>query len=301
MKKIAYGKDKLVEDQLASEADREEFKEKIRSRLGDLDTIPFVYRKLLSILNSPFVSARDLGKVISTDQSLSLRVLRMVNSAYYGISSKVMSVTQAVSMLGLNVVRSLCFCLASYDSFYAGTGSDQAKVWRRSMGTGLAAKNLARIVGMKCPEELFVAGMLHDIGNSVLRKFAPREHRVLTEKLLEAKDPIEALEIERGFLGTDRAEIGAMTCEAWKLPELLVACVENLYEPEKAGKHQKAVTLVAIARRGWDNHENGTDEWNEQHLESAGLTPAEVMEAVQVAETEFKELGDYVGLKSRAS
>lgn len=299
MRKIAYGKDASTRGpEYFDELVHTEFMEKIRSRLGDLDTIPFVYRKLLSILNSPFVSARDLGKVISTDQSLSLRVLRMVNSAYYGITQKVMSVTQAVSMLGLNVVRSLCFCLASYDSFYAGTGNDQAKVWRRSMGTGLAAKNLARIVGVRCPEEIFVAGMLHDIGNSVMRKFAPREHRALMEKIKDAEDP---LQVERDFLGTDRAEIGAMTCEAWKLPDLLVACVQNMHHPEKAGKYQQAVTLVAIARQGWDNHEDGTDEWNEEHLASVGLSAQEVVEAVEVAELEFKELGDYVGLKSRAS
>ena len=76
---------------------------------------------------------------------------------------------------------------------------------------------------------------------------------------------------------------------------------ENMHHPEKAGKYQQAVTLVAIARQGWDNHEDGTDEWNEEHLASVGLSAQEVVEAVEVAELEFKELGDYVGLKSRAS
>lgn len=297
MRKIAYGKGPK-EEPGPCQIDPESFKAKIRSRLGDLDTIPFVYRKLLSILNSPFVSARDLGKVISTDQSLSIRVLRMVNSAYYGVTTKVLSVTQAVSMLGLNVVRSLCFCLATYDSFYAATGSDQAKVWRRSMGTGLAARNLARLAVLGNPEELFVAGMLHDIGNSVLRKFAPREHRMLMEALEGAEDPLAA---ERELLGTDRAELGAITCQAWKLPDLLIACVENLHHPEKAGEYEKAVTLVAIARQGWNNHEDGTDEWNEEHLAAVGLNSQEVVQAVEVAELEFKELGNYVGLKNRAS
>lgn len=279
--------------------DSEKLREKIRSRLSDIDTIPFVYRKLLSILNSPFVSARDLGKVISTDQALSVRVLRMVNSAYYGVTQRIMSVTQAVSMLGLNVVRSLCFCLASYDSFFAGSGDEQAKLWKRSMGTGLAAKNLARIVGLKAPEEIFVAGMLHDIGNSVMRKFAPREHRSLMAKISKAEDQLAA---EREFLGgTDRSELGALTCEAWKLPELLVSCVKHLHEPEAAGEHRKYATLVAVACQGWRNYEDGTDHWNEEHLEHIGLTKEAVMEAVKVAEDESRELGNYVGIRDRAS
>lgn len=299
MRKICYGKNQSKAEAVFTEpVDPEQFKEKIKSRLGDLDTIPFVYRKLLSILNSPFVSARDLGKVISTDQSLSIRVLRMVNSAYYGVSTKVMSVTQAVSMLGLNVVRSLCFCLASYDSFFAGTGNEQTKLWRASMGTGLTAKNLAQMAGLKCPEELFVAGMLHDIGNSVLRKYAPREHAALMERIKGEEDP---LTVERDFLGIDRAEIGAFTCESWKLPELLVACVRHLHNPEDAGVHRRPATLVALAKQGWANYEDGTDEWNVRFLEEFGLDSQEVLEAVKVAESEFEELGNYVGLKSKAS
>lgn len=298
MNRISYGKHQTDPPESPETADSVQIVAKLKSRLGDLDTIPFVYRKLLSLLNSPFVSARDLGKVISTDQSLSIRVLRMVNSAYYGVTTRVMSVTQAVSMLGLNVVRSLCFCLASYDSFFTGTGSEQTKLWGRSMGTGLTAKNLSRMANLRCPEELFVAGMLYDVGNSVLRKFAPREHAALMAKLRDAEDP---LAVERAYLGTDRAEIGALVCQTWKLPDLLVACVKHMHHPEEAGQYKHAAVLVSLARQGWINHQEGTNEWNEDHLKMVSLQPQEIFEAVQVAETEFLELGSYVGLKSRAS
>lgn len=295
MKRITYGRAAAEQPVEIENLDTESLKQKIHSRLSDLDTMPFVYRKLLSLLNSPFVSARDLGKVISTDQSLSIRVLRMVNSAYYGVTQRVMSVTQAVSMLGLNVVRSLCFCLASYDSFFAGTGNDQAMHWKRAMGTGLVAKNLAKLARQGCPEELFVAGMLHDVGYSVLRKYAPREHGMLMAKLAEAEDPLEA---ERQFLGTDHAEIGATTCEAWKLPEMLIECVRYHHSPNKAGKHEKPAALVALACSAWEGQEI-----NSLYLELLDLTVEEVERAVAAAQDEFCEIGNYVGLgaNSRAS
>ena len=166
------------------------------------------------------------------------------------------------------------------------------------MGTGLTAKNLARLTGASHPEELFVAGMMHDIGNAVLRKFAPREHAALLEKIENSEEP---LEVEREFLGLERAEIGAFTCEAWKLPQLLVSCVRNLNRPEEAGEYRQATTLVAVAKQGWSNFELSTADWNPEHMEFLKLEPEEVMEAVKLAEAEFLELGSYVGLDAKAS
>lgn len=299
MKKISYGRDAIEQQQIRTEKpiDPEELKERIASRLGDLDALPFVYRKLLSILNSPFASARDLGKVISTDQGLSVRVLRMVNSAYYGVTQRVMSVTQAVSMLGLNVVRSLCFCLASYDSFFAGPGTEQTRLWRRAMGTGLTAKNLAQMAGLRAPDEFLVAGMLHDIGYAVLRKYAPREFESLQHRM---KDQELDLELEREVLGTDHTELGEQVCLAWKLPELLIACVRHHHDPQEAGPHAKAATLVALAAEAWD----GPDEEGEYpsvYLELLGLSAEEVSTALERAESELEELGNFVGMEAKAS
>lgn len=295
MSRIVYGRNGGTSDHEPDLNDGPLLKDRIRSRLSDLDAVPFVYRKLLSLLNSSYVSAFELGKVIATDQSLSLRVLRMVNSAYNGLTQKVVSVTQAVGMLGLNVVRSFCFCMATYDSFFADPGEESAGLWKRSLGTGLVAKHLAQAVQTGTPEELFVASMLADVGYAALRKHAPREYAKLRQALKRSGDPLQT---ERDMLGIDHAELGAMVCEAWKLPPLLVTCVRYHHTPDEATSDRQAVALVNIAARAWDCRK--ASEWPVELLEGAGLTGAAVAVAVSRAEAELDDLGSYMGLSSRS-
>lgn len=270
---------------------------KIRSKLSDLDTMPFVYRKLLNLLNSNFVSSRDLGRVISTDQSLSIKVLRMVNSAYYGLTQKVMSVSQAVNLLGLNVVRSLCFCLASYDAFFSTQGDAQAQEWAKAMRCGLLAKHLSRRISVGKPEELFIAGVLHDVGFSILKKYASREYKLLR---LGSKGSLPDLEKERQLIGTTHAEIGALACQAWKLPELLVSCVRYHHEPESCEEYQGAASLICLASAccrhtglmGLDI--SGFPE--SRYLEELGLTEEDLEQALGQADRERVQMEEFLGV-----
>ncbi len=283
----------------AGGAGAEVLKRRIRSQLSDLDTMPFIYRKLLALLNAPYPSARELGLVISTDQSLSIRVLRMVNSAYYGVTQKVVSIPQAVSMLGMNVVRSLCFCLATYDSFFSGGGGERSDLWKAGMGTGLTAKALAGRVGQGGrKEELFVAGMLCDIGHSVLQKYAPREYKLLKEALRGGKDPLEA---ERQVLGVTHAEIGALACEVWKLPPLLVSCVAHHHHPMEAPEEfRHAACVVHIADLAWRGRNGGGYGVEGETPDPEAMTCLELdevtlSEVVKEAAKEFVDLLHYVG------
>ncbi len=216
---------------------------KIHTVLSDLDTLPFVYRKLIKLLNSNYVSSRELGTVISLDPSLSIRVLRMVNSAYYGLTQKVLSVAQAVNLLGLNVVRSLCFCLASYDTFFSANSEVESKEWARAMRCGLIAKHLSRSLSIGKPEELFIAGVLHDVGYSILKKYAPKEYKLLRIGLKGRTDE----EAERQLIGTTHSEIGALACQAWRLPDLLVECVRCHHNPMACTTYPKAAALICLA------------------------------------------------------
>lgn len=218
---------------------------KVRFRVRDLDTMPFVFRKLMALLNKPYPSARELGQVIATDQGLSVKVLRMANSAAGGVRSQVLSVHQAVSLLGINVVRSLSFCMASYDSFFSSNDPERKGMWRHSLLTALVARDLSLSLRLGQSEEMFVAGMLHDVGHSVIIKHCPKEFARMQVLLGRGKS---ALECEREVLGVGHAEVGAWACDCWRMSELLCNCVRFHHDPEKApSDYRMLATLVHLA------------------------------------------------------
>lgn len=217
---------------------------RIRSRLRDIDTMPFIFRKLLIVINKPYPSAREIGEVIAADSSLSLRILRMVNSAAMAPRQPVISVSQAVRLLGINTVRSVTVCLISYDSFFSGIDEERRALWLHSLACGFIARNLAKIVpGLDC-EEMFVAGMLHDVGLSVLAKHFPLDFRSLHRAYKKTAHPFQA---ELKLLGVTHAQIGYWACLFWKLSETLAQAVLHHHEPLQAGDYQKGACLVHLA------------------------------------------------------
>lgn len=266
---------------------------KIRSKVRDLDTMPFVFRKLLRVLERPYPSARELGQVIASDQWLSVRVLRMVNSAACGVRTQVLSVSQAVNLLGINVVRSLTFCLASYDSLLSRGEEEKTREWRHGLKVAILTKGLAEHLAIPGADELFVAGMLHDVGKSVLSKHCPREYR-----LLEYPAGENILDAERRQLGATHAEVGYWAVQAWRLPEGLQACVRHHHEPWLAGPHERAAKLVHLADMlCLREHDPANPELQMAHfeyLEEFALTPARLEPILASAERQLQEMEAYV-------
>ena len=130
-------------------------------KLGDLPTLPHVVQRLAAMIGRPTVSTEEIGAIIEKDQVLAAKVLRLANSPFYGFPSRIGSVAHAVIVLGFNVVKGLTLC-ASALSIMKDAGMDQ--LWRHSLGVAITANLLAARLGIKNPEELFVAGLLHDIG-----------------------------------------------------------------------------------------------------------------------------------------
>ncbi|MBS2038439.1 HDOD domain-containing protein [bacterium] len=221
---------------------------KVRFRVRDLDTMPFVFRKLMAMLNKPYPSARELGQVIATDQGLSVKVLRMANSAAGGVRSQVLSVHQAVSLLGINVVRSLSFCMASYDSFFSSNDPERKGMWRHSLLTALVARDLSVFLRLGQPEEMFVAGMLHDVGHSVIIKHCPKEYARMQVLMSRGKETLEA---EQEVLGVGHAEVGAWACDCWRMSALLCNCVRFHHQPEKAPSEYRMLAYLIHLADAW--------------------------------------------------
>lgn len=267
----------------------------VKFRVRDLDAMPFVFRKLMNLLNKPYPSPRELGQVIAADQGMSLRVLRMVNSAAGGLRNQVLSVPQAVSLLGINVVRSLSFCMASYDSFFSSSDDERKELWRHSLLCGLLARTLAVARKVGQPEEMFVAGMLHDIGRSVVIKHCPKKALQLSQRLKQSNDPLGA-EVE--VLGVTHAEIGAWTCECWKLPPVLMACVRYHHAPQEAGEYMQSAQLIHLADhwslRALEPNSPELEMFDASTLAALQLSQEQVEHALSEALAQLGEIESYL-------
>lgn len=267
----------------------------VKFRVRDLDAMPFVFRKLMAVLNKPYPSPRELGQVIATDQSLSVKVLRMVNSAAGGVRNNVLSVPQAVALLGINVVRSLSFCMASYDSFFSSNEVARKELWKHSLLCALLARQLSLRLRLGQPEEMFVAGMLHDVGRSVLAKHCPKKARVLEQMYAQIVNPLEA---EIKALGVTHADVGGWACECWKLPEVLHACVKYHHTPLAAGEFTRQAQLIHVSDAWALQSINPMDPelqlFQPESMEALQLKPEMIQEACDEALHYFQELENFL-------
>ena len=185
------------------------------AEITQLPVQPGAAMRLLWMLEDPRTSAADLGRLIESDPALSTQVIRLANTAFYGLSGKVSSAWRAVTVLGLATVRALA-TTAAFDLFSEKGRSVPDEFWGHSVTTAAAASSLARRVGVQA-NDAFSAGLLHDIGSALVFRRAPRRYDTVLERL--AEDPtLTLIEAEREEFGVTHAEVGAAALSVMKFP-----------------------------------------------------------------------------------
>ena len=216
-----------------------------------MPALPVTVSKVLEIANNPKTSPVDLNKVISLDPVLMARVLKLINSAYYGVSGKVNSLVRAIIMLGINTVKNLALSssvittLGSKDHFQA---LDPQAFWRHSLGVGVTAKFIAkkRSVDASRLEEYFIAGILHGIGKIPM-------NNIMSEDYVEAmgiadRQKMPLHQAERRVFGFDHTFVGSMIGEAWKLGNSILDTIKYQLRPsEYEGQYSDIVNTVHAA------------------------------------------------------
>jgi putative nucleotidyltransferase with HDIG domain len=212
-----------------------------------LATLPDIFYKLNAAIEDPDCTFDDIGEIISIDPGLTARLLRIVNSAFYGFSTQVETVTHALTIIGTDQLAQLVLATSVMGQF-KGIPSDLLDIesfWRHSIAAGLAARSIASLSGEYNVERFFVAGLLHDIGRLILCIKAPEETRE-TFKRAEASGKLLCIEEQKTF-GFDHAELGGELLKAWNLPDRLVESITFHHSPAKSINHPQETAVVNLA------------------------------------------------------
>ncbi len=265
------------------------------NQLGELPTLPHVVQKLASTIGRPNISAEEIGQLIEKDQVLSAKVLRLANSPFYGFPSRIASVGHAVVVLGLNVVKGLTLCATAFDMM-KDAGMDQ--LWRHSLGVAITAQILGTRVGLKNPEEVFVAGLLHDIGKIVLYvKWRDVGTRVTAA---HRADDRSLLQIEQELLELTHADVGGWLANAWHLPTALREPIQHHHKPALAQEATVQTAIVHVADvlvKGLGCGNPGDDQvppLSRQAWDCIGLDDAGLGACMAKASDEFAAIDDYL-------
>lgn len=196
-------------------------------KVRDLPTIPHVLMKVMTLLESPDTSSRDLEKVISLDQSLSAKVIRLANSPFYYSSSDVSSVKSAVVNIGFTAVKNLVMAVSVISMFKklkANTRYFSIKeFWKHSVGVGIASRALSQNVKGVDAEDCFCAGILHDIGKLVMNLILPVDFSRVLKK--SSSEDILILDAERAIFSLDHSQFGEMFARHWNFSEKLTRII----------------------------------------------------------------------------
>lgn len=265
-------------------------------QLGDLPTLPHVVQRLATMISRPTVSAEEIGTIIEKDQVLAAKVLRLANSPFYGFPSRIGSVSHAVIVLGFNVVKGLTLC-ASALTIMKDAGMDQ--LWRHSLGVAITANLLATRLEIRNPEELFVSGLLHDIGKVVLYVKWPDVGNSIKDALKTRADR-SLFDVEQELTGLSHAEIGGYLAGAWHLPVTLREPILYHHNPIQAkdATLQTAIVHVAdILVKGLACGNPGDDlipPLSKPAWEQVGLDEQSLAEYIDKASQEFVTIDDYL-------
>lgn len=211
-----------------------------------LPSLPKVFSRIVDLMSSPVSSADDFAGVIMRDPALSARLLKIVNSAFYGFRSEIATVSQAVTVIGTRDLYALCLgtsVISAFKNIPIGL-VDMPSFWKHSIACGVIARLIAEASGQADKERFFVAGLLHDIGRLVILHHLPLQAKSILS--FAENNKLLLTHSEMQILGFDHAKIGGLLLKKWKLPAELDSMIRFHHEPtDSAYSGETAVVHTA--------------------------------------------------------
>ena len=249
-----------------------------RSLVADnitIPTLPAVVERINALLDDPNAGTREVGAEIAKDAPLSTRVLRIANSAAYGLRQRVVSTEQASAVLGMKALRNLALqasVIGKYEHL-EGSGFDIESLWKVSILTAQMCSAVSRKAKASFdlgPDELYTCGLLVDIGQVVLLDYATEVYLAAVQRAKDAARPLH--EVEEELLGFSHAEIGTRLALRWGLPSEVVSAIQFSHGPEDEVEADPTIALVELTSRFCEAVVAGDREAAEGALDDARAT-----------------------------
>ena len=219
---------------------------RLAARAGDLPALPDVAMRVAAIASDPDGSMRDLEAAVARDQAIAARVLRLSNSAYYGLPGHVSTLGRAILVIGAAKLKAVVLAACTESLFHRRHSNFPGRVlWEHSLATALVARHIATLCGYPDREEALVAGLLHDIGKVVMDTNDTEKYRDVILRVTGRRETF--VTAEREIFGFDHAQVGGLVTRRWSLAESLSEAVRCHHDPETSGGHQAIAAIVSLA------------------------------------------------------
>lgn len=259
--------------------------------ISHIATLPEVTLRIIRLVEDPESTAQDLNNVISNDPALGARILKVVNSAFYGLPGQIGSINRAIVLLGLNAVKNIAVAASLAKLFRGGQISSQFNardLWKHSISVATITRLLADKAGLGLPDEAFLAGLIHDLGLMV-------EVQALRTKFVAVLDRIKAedntmtfREAEEAVIGATHEQFGASLCQTWKFPKSFIYVTGYHHHPMDLDEEHRPLTgLVHVADIIAAKQELGFcatvehEEINPQLMEQLNLTSEHIDQVIE--------------------
>jgi putative nucleotidyltransferase with HDIG domain len=284
---------------------KERVEKKIDSLL-DLPGLPATVFETIQLLGDPEVSLERVSNSIELDQSMTSKILRLVNSPFYGVAGKIGTIRQALVILGFGTVRNAMLSLSVFDVFLrdeeAKGGFDLTRFWEHSVGTGLIAKTLAQGLRLPDPDEFFIAGLLHDIGKIIIVRFLQQEFAEILQ-LADGKG-LYLREAEIEILGFDHSYVGSYLAKKWNMPAKLKEAIALHHIPASVQDNTEITAVVHLADslcRGLGIGHGGdilVPEIVTEVFQILGINIGYIAEALPEIDAEMEQAADFMAIFS---
>jgi putative nucleotidyltransferase with HDIG domain len=209
--------------------------------ISTLPTVPGVLKKLSLVLEKPRITIVEISAFISNDPALTTKILKMVNSAIYGFPGRIASVSHATMLLGLNVIKGLLLGVSVFELMQKTMNG----LYEHSLGCAIASRIIAQKKGVKEPEEVSVAGLLHDIGKVILAMEYSAEYQAAMNEA-QAKN-ISIYDAESIQFNATHSNVGSWLAEKWRFPRSLIEVIEFHHRPALAKNAPLETAIVHFA------------------------------------------------------
>ncbi len=279
----------------------------LEGKIQELPTLPGVAFEINRLIADSNSSVADLERVLSKDQALTAKVLKLANSSFYAVPGGVTSVKKALGFLGFNTIAQLALGVSVFDVF-ARLGSSRFSIddfWKHSLAVGLAAERIAKEISLPQHETAFTAGLLHDLGKLVQLKFDRTRFEAVLERTTKTASSFVAVEREQiRVAGEDHAMVGWLAAKQWNFPATIQAAIRFHHDPAEtrtaSDPLRKLVACVRIANQIVVRQKLGFSgdcsepEVGDQDMTDCGLTSEKLASIERWLDADFKKAGALV-------